>query len=675
MSRVYIMKICIEQRLPTFLILIAISPFLIISITGYTSENFRYILDGDDYTPSITSLSVNQSRLDKEQEILPKGNSFCVNYDNRTMTINICRGSVDMTALHSVINNSKVLNQTSPKNWFLNANISIAKDATLFINSTDTDWLKINSTPTRRTTTTGAEGDAYSIVTKGNLLIDNTKISSWNSISKSDTLLNSKTEPRSYLVVPWDSTGHMNITNSNLSYLGYDGGGRKDTWGITYYSGDGSIISNNTFSFNYRGFHVSGNASNIMFVNNTINNSYQDGLVVNNINSTNLRIYNNAIYNNTNHGVFCPQLCKNILLKNNSVYNNTGTGIFLNHFTVNSEIKNNAVYDNDGSGIMLSNSSRNVIANNTIDRNWFGVIVNQSSHENAIQQNIIEDSLSNGIFLYQKSNNNMFKNNIISESIGNGIYLQGNGTSNNIFIKNNVINGSNYGIQFLNASNNILLDNMIYNYSNYNYFGSSGSTNTITDTIFNNATFGVSDDYSRFILRYTDNRINGVSAKDIVNTAYPTNTTLLITPVSENIILDTYEMNVIPSSNHVNISAFNDDFNSNQTYKKWSEISLPALPVATRYMIGGFAPNTQIAIKVNDSFWNAYTSNSSGYITFLYNGPYSLKQFEAEANNTAAFVAILFLVIIVIALVTLFVIVKHRNSINKIAKYRISSQR
>src|SRR5215208_6070706 len=374
------MDIYMGQRLPTFFFgLVAITPFLIISITAYTSEKFPYGLHD---TQSISTLSINQLREDDEQEILPKSNSFCMNYDNRTMTINICRGSVDMTALHSVINNSKVLNQTSPKNWFLNANISIAKDATLFINSTDTDWLKINSTPTRRTTTTtGAEGDAYSIVTKGNLLIDNTKISSWNSISKSDTLLNSKTEPRSYLVVPWDSTGHMNITNSNLSYLGYDGGGRKDTWGITYYSGDGSIISNNTFSFNYRGFHVSGNASNIMFVNNTINNSYQDGLVVNNINSTNLRIYNNAIYNNTNHGVFCPQLCKNILLKNNSVYNNTGTGIFLNHFTVNSEIKNNAVYDNDGSGITLSNSSRNVIANNTIDRNWFGVIVNQSSHE------------------------------------------------------------------------------------------------------------------------------------------------------------------------------------------------------------------------------------------------------------------------------------------------------
>ena len=657
-----------RQGLPNFLILILIlilvtlTPFLMTSITGYTSEKLHYVLDKTHNSTNSLS-AVNQSTAD-EQKIVPKSNSFCVYYDNTTMTINICGGIMDMTTLDNVINNSKVLNQTSPKNWFLNANISIAKGATLFINSTDTDWLKINSTA----------GTAYSIIAKGNLLIDNTKISSWNSTNKSYTLLNSKTDPRSYLAVPWDSTGYMNITNSNLSYLGYDGG--KETSGISYFSGDSSIISNNSFSFNYRGFDISvDDASNIMLINNTINNSYQDGLVAH-INSTNLQIYNNTIYNNIKHGVLCSELCNNIMMKDNSVYNNAGNGIFLNEFTVNSEIKNNTVYDNGGSGITLSNSSINVIANNTIDGNLFGIILTQSSHNNEIQQNIINDSLLNGISLYENSNNNTFKSNVIRESIGNGIYVQGKDTSNNIFIKNNVTKGSSYGIQFLNASNNILIDNVIYNNSNSNYYGKSGSTNTITDTIFDNTTLGVFDDYSKFVLLYTDNRISGVSDKKIVNTAYPINTTLIITAVNNNVILDTYEMNVIPSSNHVNISAFSDDFNSNETYKKWSEISrpppTPSLPVVTKYIIGGFEPNTQIAVSVNGSFWNAYTSNSSGYITFLYNddhhGYYTLKIFEAEADNTAALIAILFLVIIVIGLVMLFVIIKQRNTINKMPK-------
>jgi parallel beta-helix repeat protein len=649
-----------RQILPTILILFGIAPFLIISITADMSGKFSSVSND---TQNVRSLSVNPSKAD-EQRILPGNNSFCVNYDNKTMTINICGGKVNMTAIDNVINNSKVLNQTSPKNWFLNANISIAKGATLFINSTDTEWLKINST----------RGTAYSILTKGNLLIDNTKLSSWNFTTKSATLLNSKTDPRSYLVVPWDSTGQMNITNSDLSYLGYDGG--KDTGGVSYYAGDGSIIFNNYFSSNYRGFQVSGNVSDIMFVNNTINNSYQDGLVAD-INSTNIQIFNNAIYNNTNHGVVCSELCKNILVNNNSIYNNTGNGIFLNQSTVNSEIKNNAVYYNGRSGIILSNSSRNVITNNTIDGNFFGVILSQSSHDNSIQQNMIKDAQLNGIFLYEKSNNNMLRNNIIRESRGNGIYVQGNGTANNIFIKNNVTKGASYGIQFLNASNNILIDNMIYNNSNSNYYGQSASTNIIVDTIFNHTTIGVFEDNSRFILKYTNNGISGVSPRRIVNMVYPTNTTILVTPIRKNIILDTYQMNVIPSSDYVNVSSFNEDFNSNKTYKKWSEISPlppppPAMPITTRYTIGGFEPNKQISINVNGSFWNAYTSNSSGYITFLYeDGYYTLKRFEAEANNAPALAAILFLVIIVVGLVTLFVIVKKRKSVNKIPKHQI----
>ncbi len=199
-----------RQLFPRFLILvlslifIVISQLLIIPITAaaaITSEKFNDTLYK---TQSISFLSANQSRAD-EQEIHPTNNPACVNYDNKTMTINICGGIVDMTGLDSILNNSKVLNQTSPRNWLLNANISIAKGATLFINSTDTDWLKINSTKRM----------AYSIVTKGNLIIDNTKISSWNFTNNSATLLNSISQPRGYLVVPWDSTGHMNITNSN----------------------------------------------------------------------------------------------------------------------------------------------------------------------------------------------------------------------------------------------------------------------------------------------------------------------------------------------------------------------------------------------------------------------------------------------------------------------------
>ena len=54
--------------------------------------------------------------------------------------------------------------------WLLNAGIVIEEGATLYINSTDTSWLKIN-----------ADGEtAYPILVSGSLKIDSVKVTSWN---------------------------------------------------------------------------------------------------------------------------------------------------------------------------------------------------------------------------------------------------------------------------------------------------------------------------------------------------------------------------------------------------------------------------------------------------------------------------------------------------------------
>jgi hypothetical protein len=75
---------------------------------------------------------------------------------------------------------------------------------------------------------------------------------------------------------------------------------------------------------------------------------------------------------------------------------------------------------------------------------------------------------------------------------------------------------------------------------------------------------------------------------------------------------------------------------------------------STKYIIGSFPPNTQITIRTNDTFWNAYTSNGSGYITFVYDGygeaikaaagklPYIITEFQAEVSNRPTMAAIIF---------------------------------
>jgi parallel beta-helix repeat protein len=581
--------------------------------------------------------------------------SDCVNYDNHTRTINICSGNLSLTKVSSILNNPSILKRTSAKNWFLNANILVrGVNATLFINSTDTDWLKINSTA----------GTAYSISVRGrgNLVIDHTKITSWNSTSNTVTNLKSGTEPRRAFLVVSSTGGHMNITNSVLSYLGYvtftkSGGDNGATTGIAYYGGNGSIIKNNIISFNHRGFYSS-RVSNITIENNRVYNNFEYGLDPH-TGTTDIKIYSNSIYNNGAHGLICSQLCKNIIIEKNIVYNNKGHGIDLDQLISMSSVKDNTIYNNTYAGIAKWNSYNNVASHNVVYNNTFGIILTENSHDNIIKANIIKNSSRYGIYLYDNSSKNKFLGNTILNSGTNGIYLQDNNTKYNSFIKNKVTGGKHIGIQFFNSSDNTLVDNTIYNNADYNYFSKSNSTNNIiADTKFDNTVLRFFDNSSNFILKNTDNRIIS-NNKKIGNIVYPTNTTLFLNPSHKNIILDTSDMIVIPSSNHVNISSSADDFNTDQKYKKWLELdSDPS--VTTKYIVGGFIPNTPIMIKVNGSFWNAYTSNSSGYINFVYDGG-KVVRFEAEANNKPVMATIAVLGSLTMGLVAFFIIKKRRK--------------
>ena len=282
-------------------------------------------------------------------------NNTCITYSGINRTVNICGGSANLSTIDQVINSSDILNNTSHKNWILNASISVENGATLFINSTDTDWLRINSTA----------GRAHSIVVHGNLIIDRTKISSWNSTSNTEAALPdsvNKTSPRGYLLMHWGGTGQMNITNSNINNLGFNG--IKDTWGIAYYAGSGSKLLNNTISSNFRGIYLATNASNILVANNTIQNSSQHGL--NLYKAKDAKVLDNKISSNTEHGIFCTRECEKILLRSNNILDNGRNGIVLNKDTTNSIVKQNIVKENNRSGIAIWNSSKNMVEGNLI---------------------------------------------------------------------------------------------------------------------------------------------------------------------------------------------------------------------------------------------------------------------------------------------------------------------
>jgi parallel beta-helix repeat protein len=592
-----------------------------------------------EYSASL--LSVNRSLSSAFEDYLP-----CVTYDNSTRTINICGGAASLHTVNIVLKNPSLLNNTSEKNWFLNANIRILNGATLFINSSDTNWLKINST---------ADDKAFAIMSAGNLVIDKTKISSWNSSSNTETVYASNKIPRSYIVTPWNTTGHTNITNSHISNLGFNN--TRDTWGISYYSGAGSIVENNTLSANYRSLHFGQNVSDISVVNNKIDSSVQSGL--NLFRPSKIHIANNKIENNGEHGIACLEDCGFIFIKDNEISGNRRDGINLDQNTSNSILIDNLLYNNNRSGIAIWNSSDNIITRNVINNDKYGITIARNAHNNTVGQNTINKSSVNGLQLQTNSSKNNILENHMWHSGAGGISLSD--SKNNVFLNNTVTNNSNYGIRFQNASNNLLAENKVLTNIPYNYYIRSNSTyNIFKDTLFDNSTLRFFDTTASAAIQNTDNKISATNTK-IPNSAYVSNTTLFIRPMTKNVVIDTLDMVVVPSKEYVNISSVSKNFESHLQPKKWTETS-SSPRITSKYIIGDFPSNTQIAVRINGSFWNAFTTNSSGHITFLHERDARegllVTEFEAQPNNQASVSTIVLFSAIIVA-VAAFILVRR----------------
>jgi parallel beta-helix repeat protein len=593
------------------------------------------------FSASASSPSVNRSLSSAIDDYLP-----CVTYDNSTRTINICGGAATLNTVNIVLENPSLLNNTSEKNWFLNANIRISNGATLFINSTDTNWLKINST---------SDNKAFAIMSAGSLMIDKTKISSWNSSSNTETVIASNKIPRSYIVTLWNATGHTNITNSHISNLGFNN--TRDSWGISYYSGAGSIVENNTLSSNYRSLHFGQNVSDISVVNNKIDSSVQSGL--NLFRPLKIHIANNKIDNNGEHGIACLEDCRFIFIKDNQISGNRRDGINLNQNTSDSILIDNLLYNNKRSGIAIWNSSDNIITRNIINIDKYGITIARNAYNNTVSQNTINKSSVNGLQVQTNSSKNKILENHIWYSGAGGISLSD--SKNNVFLKNTVTNNSNYGIRFQNASNNLLAENNVLTNIPYNYYIRSNSTyNIFKDTLFDNSTLRFFDTTTSAAIQNTDNKIAATNTK-IPSSAYVSNTTLFIRPITKNVVIDTLDMVVVPSKEHVNVSSVSKNFESHLQPKKWTETS-SSPRITSKYIIGAFPSNTQIAVRINGSFWNAFTTNSSGHITFLHERDARegllVTEFEAQPNNQASVSTIVFFSAIIVA-VAAFILVRR----------------
>lgn len=372
-----------------------------------------------------------------------ESSSACITYDPNDNIITITCKSATLTDIDNQLKDPDILQieNIASKVWLLNAGIVIENQAALYINSTDTSWLKIvapsgDETAAEQVDQENQIGKANGIEVLGSLKIDSIKMTSWDPFTNNYALNEGKRNlrgseyevqlgsPRPFISVEGEATGTTDITNSEIAYLGYEGGvGGGPVVGLTYFGGDGSRIANNNIHHLYFAFYSNG-VGNITIENNHIHNSGHYGLDPH-TGTHDMIIRNNTVNDNGSIGIICSLDCYNISIENNKVYNNTKMGIMFSRNMFDSVARNNIVNDEE-QGIVISESHNNDIYNNTVSNSDRGIDIDAQSNENIIHDNIIRNipNLSDALYVEEgATKQNTLYSNILVSSNGERINL------------------------------------------------------------------------------------------------------------------------------------------------------------------------------------------------------------------------------------------------------------
>ena len=144
------------------------------------------------------------------------------------------------------MNDQSLLDKQQGGVWLLNANLVVEKGSSLTIDSKDTTWLKIVSDET----------NPHGIRVLGSLKVDSVKITSWDPLTNDyprdegarepgpDGYRIQQGSPRAFIRVENDDNDHnnaggtSNITNSEIAYLGFEGGIGAGFTGLSYRGGE-----------------------------------------------------------------------------------------------------------------------------------------------------------------------------------------------------------------------------------------------------------------------------------------------------------------------------------------------------------------------------------------------------------------------------------------------------
>jgi poly(beta-D-mannuronate) C5 epimerase len=376
-------------------------------------------------TTSTYATSLDSSASEVENPPLTGPPSNCVTFDSEERNITITCKTTNLTEIANQLKDPSVLvrDKTVDKGWILNAGLTVAQNAVLYINSTDTSWLKI----------IGDGNTAYPILISGSLKIDSTKVTSWNPTTNNYTLSPDSQRdgtdvqigtPRPYITINADATGTTDISNSEIAYLGYESGYGGGKTGLRYEGSHGSIIRGNNIHGMYFAFYSKG-VGGLVLENNHIHDNIHYGFDPH-TGTHDMIIRSNLVHDNGGIGIICSLDCYNVTIENNTVYNNTKMGIMLSRNMYDSLVRYNTV-SNEDKGIVISESHDNQVYNNTVSTSGTGIDIDQDSIDNIIHDNVVRDIADPAAALFiedgEDSGNSLYSNTLINSSNGQEISL------------------------------------------------------------------------------------------------------------------------------------------------------------------------------------------------------------------------------------------------------------
>jgi len=533
------------------------------------------------------------------------------------------------------------------KIWLLKVKLKVEEGATLTIAggaNGDANWLRLLSS---------ASLGIWLRTDNGNLLFQNTKVTSWDPASNGPdtdtTVAADGTGGRSYIAArslltkgrptapptacsvnggsqePYE--GRMDVDHSEIDYLGYYA---SESYGMVwkvYYKVDAADpsdapppgrqlytmvdvfgnVTGSTFHHNYFGSYTFGGYC-MNWTGNTFANNVMYGLDPHD-DSDYLTIAGNLFHDNGAHGVICSVECDHLIIRDNQSYGNEH-GIMLHRNTNGAIVEGNISRDNRGAGIAIFDSHDAVVRNNTVTNNAESAVrLSVGSSRNLIENNTLTGlaagAAGSGYVIYTFKGSD-------TPTTGDGL------PKNNIFRNNRLAGYTSPLMNISEATGNLFDANSIAGAAIELIF-SKAPGNIVRDSeIGKRFQIGL-DSSSSIMLEDSRGAAWQLSGAGLDTTITPLGAALNLTYANAgpNVSATTLDLLVRPKNGTIAVKIGAWEAGT----RGWSESS-SSTTGAVPHQVGALAAGACYAISANGSTIGSYRADSSGHIAFNYAGNY-----------------------------------------------------